>query len=565
MTKDGDYLYTPTTSQQKAISLLVIPPSILSLIGSCLIIVRVRLDQKWTPYRRLLLALSVCDIIYTVSCLSQPFLMNSKAINSYVWSFGNGATCTGLGAVAQLGITSHLYSATLSMYFLLTIRYGVREETFTKRYERWIHGLILLFGLVTATVSCALGLYDNRHVGPGCWISQPSKSDSYDVALKMAWISGGIPILLVLMCIAGSNCLLYLHIRSTVLKHRQQALRRDTNKESICEEDTSERSRKSHAIQTDKHWKRVQDVGKQPFLYVGAYVVCYAWTIAMSNLDGQGFEKKEGSGAYFLPLLILQSIFLPAQGLFNAIIFFRPKYNQVRTEFPDETKLWSTKRTLWGAAIKSTSNPLNRNIVDLSFSNERESQEREMSAAEEKCRIQTVAVSSTAMYSHCSDAGKFIQGAHTLRDKMSSLTESENDFDKPQVESQTYDRWGVRSAHSRSLDVPPTHRSMSFKKTALDLDEHSASLGGNHTMAAASIGSTDTPTDTQIPRKLTEVSEYAESRWCAKVSPNRRHQQDATTDSLGIPERHSTDSELSDSKHSLSSDTSSNIQAPQEG
>eukprot|EP00980_Cylindrotheca_fusiformis_P004656 scaffold991_cov128-Cylindrotheca_fusiformis.AAC.28 len=605
--------------------------------------------------------------------------MNSNGTNKYVWSFGNGVTCTALGTVAQFGITLHLYSAALSMYFLSTIRFGVPEERFSKYYERWIHGLILLFGLVTASVGCAQGLYENNHVGPGCWISQPPESDSYDTALKMVWISAGIPTLLVVLCIAWSSCLLYLHIRATVSKNRQRALGEhasevaqnnsaqalsnmnknsvssedasevsqnnsaqrplrtinkrsvcsevasaasqnssaqrplgnmnkksvcsedasnvsqnssaqrplgNMNKESVCSEDASKVSQNSSAqrplgnmnkesvcsedaskvsqnnsanIQSDKHWKRVQDVGRQPFLYVGAYVLCFGWTIVLQTLEDQGFEKKTGSGAFLLPLVILQSIFLPAQGLFNAIIFFRPNYNQTRTEFPEETKLWCMKRTVWGAVINSTTNRLNRNIVDLSFP-----QKREMSDAEEKLRISNVAVKSTAACKPCLDVGEFIQAAHTLRDKMSSLTESENDFDKLQIESQADDRWGDCSIPGRSHDVPPTHRSMSFKKTALNLEEHSASLGGNHTMAAASIGSTDTPTDAQIRRKLSEDSDCAESRWCAKVSPNRRNKQDATTDSLGIPERYSTNSEPSDSKCSSSSVVSSKMMTSEE-
>ncbi len=147
---DDEYLYIPTPNQQKMISILVIPPSILSFIGSSLIIYHVMHDKKKTPYRRLLLAVSFCDIISTIVWLSQPYFIPSDAINSYVWTFGNDATCTVLGFLTQFTITSHLYSAALSIYFLLSIRFGVREATFAKKYERWMHVVIILFGLATA-------------------------------------------------------------------------------------------------------------------------------------------------------------------------------------------------------------------------------------------------------------------------------------------------------------------------------------------------------------------------------------------------------------------------------
>jgi hypothetical protein len=374
---DDEYLYIPTSNQQKIISLLVIPPSILSFIGSSLIIYFVRNDKKKTPGRRILFALSVCDIISTLSWLSEPYLMASDAINSYVWTFGNDATCTVLGFLAQFSITSHLYSAALSVYFLLTIRFGVREATFAKKYERWMHVVIILFGLGTAITGVVMGMFHVSHVGPGCWVSHPPEGDvcANDScgAEKMAWIFAGIPTLLVLVCIAVNNLLLYCHVRATVVqgqkralesekrlsiynKDESQILRNDSTKQNASSGKSVTSTRKSSVLQSsDKQWKRVRDVGAQSFLYVGAYLLCFGCTIAKQTLDGQGFDKIPGSGAYFLPLIVLQSIFLPAQGLFNAVIFFRPKYNQSRTKYPNETRVWSMKRAIFGTTIK----PLN--------------------------------------------------------------------------------------------------------------------------------------------------------------------------------------------------------------
>jgi hypothetical protein len=376
------------------ISLLVIPPSILSFIGSSLIIYHVRHDKKKTPYRRLLLALSFCDIISTIVWLSQPYLEASDAINSYVWTFGNDATCTVLGFLTQFTITSHLYSAALSIYFLLSIRFGVREATFAKKYERWMHVVIILFGLATAITGVVMGMFHVSHVGPGCWVSHPPEGDvcANDScgAEKMAWIFAGIPTVLVLLCIAVNNLLLYCHVRATVMqgqkraveneerlsiysKDESQIFRNDSTKKNASSERTTNNSassgrttnnssRRTSVLQSsDKQRKRVRDVGTQSFLYVGAYLLCFVWSMAKQILDGQGFDQIPGSGAYFLPLLVLQSIFLPAQGLFNAVIFFRLTYNQSRTKYPNETRLWSMKRAIFGATIK----PLSRHTKTM--------------------------------------------------------------------------------------------------------------------------------------------------------------------------------------------------------
>jgi hypothetical protein len=374
---DDEYLYIPTPNQQKMISLLIIPPSILSFIGSSLIIYHVRHGKRKTPYQRLLFALSFCDIISTIAWLSQPYLEASGAINSYVWSFGNDATCTALGFLTQFTITSHLYSAALSIYFLLSIRFGVREATFAKKYERWMHVVIILFGLGTSISGVVTGMFYLSHVGPGCWVSHPPEGNICENdscgAEKMAWIFAGIPTVLVLVCIAVNNLLLYCHVRATVMQGQKRALEsekrlsiynqsesqilgNDESAQNISSGRTTNNSsgRGSVLQSSDKQWKRVRDVGTQSFLYVGAYLLCFSWSIAKQTLDGQGFDKIPGSGAYFLPLLLLQSIFLPAQGLFNALIFFRPKYNQSRTMYPNESRLWSMKRAIFGATIKQT-------------------------------------------------------------------------------------------------------------------------------------------------------------------------------------------------------------------
>jgi hypothetical protein len=56
--------------QDKVLALLPIPSAILSIFGSSIIIyvaLKTREQKKWTPYTRLLMGLSVCDIIASIS------------------------------------------------------------------------------------------------------------------------------------------------------------------------------------------------------------------------------------------------------------------------------------------------------------------------------------------------------------------------------------------------------------------------------------------------------------------------------------------------------------------
>lgn len=228
MSEDEEYLYIPTITQQKIISVLVIVPSLLSFLGSSLVIYHIVHDKRKTPYRRLLLGMAIFDIISTTAWISQPYLMPSNVIQSYAWSFGNETSCKALAAITQTGIAAHIYSSCLSFYFLLTIRFGMREKTFEKRIEKVMHFGVILFTLGTSVTGLVTDMFYPMHVGPGCWVSHPPEGDicANDScgAEKMAWAFGGFPIVICLLSIAINNLILYCHVRSTVKRGQAKAL-----------------------------------------------------------------------------------------------------------------------------------------------------------------------------------------------------------------------------------------------------------------------------------------------------------------------------------------------------
>jgi hypothetical protein len=83
------------------------------------------------------------------------------------------------------------------------------------------------------------------------------------------------------------------------------------------------------------------------------------------GLDGQNFDEIKGSGGYFLPILILQAIFLPAQGFFNAIVYFRPKYMQAKRKYKSETFIWYVRRSIIGEKLKPAGNNFNTSADTL--------------------------------------------------------------------------------------------------------------------------------------------------------------------------------------------------------
>jgi hypothetical protein len=121
-----------------------------------------------TPYHRLMLGFSLADILYSfwagLSTLVVP------ASSGVIYGFGTTATCSMQGFFMQFWVSTHLYIATLSIYFLLKIRHNVTDDTLYHRYEIWFHAIPWVVAIGTGAVGVASQAY-NPMVVPemGCW------------------------------------------------------------------------------------------------------------------------------------------------------------------------------------------------------------------------------------------------------------------------------------------------------------------------------------------------------------------------------------------------------------
>mmetsp|Transcript_25847 Transcript_25847/g.63310 ORF Transcript_25847/g.63310 Transcript_25847/m.63310 type:complete len:445 (-) Transcript_25847:567-1901(-) len=355
--EDG-IVFAPTVTQQKIISILFPTTSIISIFGSSLIILNVKRDRKRTPFRRLLLALSACDIVASFGYLFQPFLSLKDAEGAFLWTVGNTVSCNILAFLTQFGLSAVIYSAAVSFYFLLTIRFGLQERKFAI-IERRMHIGILSWSVITSIVGVSMGLFGpSSRTDPGCWVA--TSLENQDLVFN---VMGRVPGIIVLLTIAFNNILLYCHVRATTIEGQKKALEAESRlsayqSNSITDqsigEGGNERSsfsvsgdKKSSVLRSsDKQWKRVREVGMQSFLYVAAYFFSFGWNIV------KGIAEDKVSEGGILALAILQATFVPTQGFLNMLVYFRPKYKRSRTRYPDETKLWAVKRAVLGEGVK---------------------------------------------------------------------------------------------------------------------------------------------------------------------------------------------------------------------
>jgi hypothetical protein len=176
-------------SDSRANGLLHLPvvSGTLSIVGSTLILVSlcrvkitesnvasVRRSRRATSpsrvYLRIMAAMSAYDIMYSAfNCVFGKFL---NFVNMDL-SEGHGTrfSCSLGDFFAQWGFGSFAYGAWLNLYYLLTIRYNIREEVLVKFFEPVAHASVFLFYFGTALIAATVGLM-NPTGGPNCWLGR---------------------------------------------------------------------------------------------------------------------------------------------------------------------------------------------------------------------------------------------------------------------------------------------------------------------------------------------------------------------------------------------------------
>jgi len=94
-------------------------------------------------------------------------------------------------------------------------------------------------------------------------------------------------------------------------------------------------------------------VATQASLYVAGFLICYVPSLTLRIMEGSTYYDAEDEHTIF-PLLVLQALLLPLQGLFNCLIYVRPSYTRSRHQYPEENMLWTFRRALLGDRIKPT-------------------------------------------------------------------------------------------------------------------------------------------------------------------------------------------------------------------
>ncbi|KAL3939277.1 MAG: hypothetical protein SGBAC_005978 [Bacillariaceae sp.] len=184
-------------------------------------------------------------------------------------------------------------------------------------------------------MSCWMSRYDNDSMSDG------GKTKESDIRHDfIGSIFFAVPVFAVFICLVINNVVIYLFVRRHTREHPSREIKDSSPSNVEPSLDWSGRTQ-------EQRQETEEDVNKSVKTAAAGLLP------SLSGSDRNQAEDMEIMVQYY-PLAVAQAIILPLQGLFNMIIFVRPKYLMLRLEFPFEARLWTVRRIFLGSQLRPT-------------------------------------------------------------------------------------------------------------------------------------------------------------------------------------------------------------------
>ena len=330
--------------------ILQICTSSISLIASSIIMIMIAVSSKKfsTPYRRIIFGLSAGDAFQSLAFLTGPFFV-PVGTRSSKWIIGNIGTCNFNGFILVYGSSMVcFYMLMLSLYFYFKIVKNIPLDKFYNRIERTGHILIHSFLLVFCITALVMKLYNSYRGGlcyfarypRNCW-SQPETvgectrgeygfETSFLLHIStMILCCITIFVVMILLCIFAVKTEKLLSM--TVVVNDDNETNNNMCRISCCNcNGLHQRQNETDFQYRLRMWRR--EVIKQATLYVANFLIIYP--VVGIGLILISIDDKENDVIFLVETILYQGLF-PLMGLFNMIIYTRPKVKIFRRTHPE--------------------------------------------------------------------------------------------------------------------------------------------------------------------------------------------------------------------------------------
>ena len=343
-----------------------------------------------SSYRRILLCLSIADVIQSISIILGPFAVPQDTPDS-IWAIGNTASCTTQGFLLNIAsVATPMYTFGLSIYFLLRVKYGMSREDFAAVVEWKWHTVTLLWNLVGNSYILFTKSINASRAGSLCHIDglpllcdvdpeQYGECIRGENSLRIRSIVIWFPVLICFLSMGISLGILTWHVfAQESKKHSKDSIQEEEheNDDSMFAQESNEHSQE--AIQEEEHEnvddticvhtskKHISNNGSlenplsmartyrkemltQSCLYLFGYLFTYTFIFMNQffNIAGRPFPDWSHMAI---------SLTWPLGGFINILIYTRPKIAILRMREPQLSWIKAFRTIiLAGAEVPDTS------------------------------------------------------------------------------------------------------------------------------------------------------------------------------------------------------------------
>jgi hypothetical protein len=204
------------TSQEKVLAILPKISGWASAFFSTFTFVIVFRDRskRQKVYHRLVLGMACADISSSLwlSLSTWPIPRETGIL----WAVGTTQSCTAQGFFTQLGISSPLYNVSLSLYYVLAVRFNWKEERLRK-VEPILHLGPWLWALGTSTAGVPLQIFNSANLW--CWIADYPGRNMETNKYRWAFFYG--PLWTTLIVVSINLFLLFQYVWAVTRKSEQ--------------------------------------------------------------------------------------------------------------------------------------------------------------------------------------------------------------------------------------------------------------------------------------------------------------------------------------------------------
>eukprot|EP00553_Chaetoceros_curvisetus_P010273 CAMPEP_0204629964 /NCGR_PEP_ID=MMETSP0717-20131115/19333_1 /ASSEMBLY_ACC=CAM_ASM_000666 /TAXON_ID=230516 /ORGANISM="Chaetoceros curvisetus" /LENGTH=389 /DNA_ID=CAMNT_0051647061 /DNA_START=53 /DNA_END=1222 /DNA_ORIENTATION=+ len=305
-----------------------------------------------TPYRRIILGLSLSDILQSLAFLTGPLSVPPSKMSREVEN--EAVSCQANGFIGQIGGTAVvLHTVFLCVYYLYKFKYRMSNEAFEYKIERKLRVVIIILTLIAGIVPLVMDAFHTNSifyslcyidkVPTGCWKEpdivgecDPMLEKHFEI-LTMTFVIGFVPlcffIIIVIMCFLYHYAFFLnkriereVSIPTTFGSKRTSEEEQSEDDEDIVGDDEiGEETPQDRVLKVSRLYKREMII--QATSYVVAFCMVYIPMVIVSFFA----ENKM--------LHVVTMIFYPLGGFLNILVFTRPKVAFLRRNHPQLSRL----------------------------------------------------------------------------------------------------------------------------------------------------------------------------------------------------------------------------------